>query len=166
MSAATKGAFPRRQSGISLIEVMVSVLILSIGLLGIAAMQATALRNGQSSLERSQAVVQSYSILDSIRADRDNVASYTTAKRCAATAAPTGATPEQTAANGQLNDWVASLKSSMGTAGDSTTCGTVNCAGNVCTVTVEWDDSRGKAMSTGSNADGSSARRTVAVSQI
>ena len=90
-------SFPRRQSGISLIEVMVSVLILSIGLLGIAAMQATALRNGQSSLERSQAVVQSYSILDTIRADRDNVASYTMPKRCAATAAATGATAEQTA---------------------------------------------------------------------
>lgn len=166
MSAVTIGSPPRRQSGVSLIEVMVSVLILSIGLLGVAAMQATALRNGQSSLERSQAVVQSYSILDAIRADRDNVASYVTTKRCASTAAPSGATPEQTAANGQLNDWIASLKSSMGAAGDTTTCGTVSCTGNVCTVTVEWDDSRGKAVSTAANADGSNARRSVAVTQI
>ena len=41
----------------SLIEVLVAVLIMGIGLLGIAAMQTVALRNGQSSLERTQAVI-------------------------------------------------------------------------------------------------------------
>src|SRR5690606_20270957 len=98
-----------RQAGMSLVEVLVSVLILSIGLLGIAAMQATALRNGQSSLERSQAVVQTYSVLDAIRADRDNVALYNTGgERCAAVAASAGATGAEAAANAVLNEWVAS----------------------------------------------------------
>ncbi|WP_447731138.1 type IV pilus modification PilV family protein [Pseudoxanthomonas suwonensis] len=49
---------------------MISILIMAIGLLGIAAMQATALRNGQSSLERTQAVMQSYAVLDILRANR------------------------------------------------------------------------------------------------
>src|SRR5690606_8210568 len=72
---------PRRgrntQAGVGLLEVMISVLILGIGLLGIAAMQATALRNGQSSLERTQAVIQTYAVLDLLRANRTNaIAGY------------------------------------------------------------------------------------------
>ncbi|MFL8092610.1 prepilin-type N-terminal cleavage/methylation domain-containing protein, partial [Xanthomonas vasicola] len=47
----------KSMSGIGLIEVLISVVILGVGMLGIAAMQATALRNSQSSLERSQAVI-------------------------------------------------------------------------------------------------------------
>jgi len=154
------------QAGVSLVEVLVSVLILSIGLLGIAAMQATALRNGQSSLERSQAVVQTYSILDAIRADRDNIALYDTGgERCAAATAPTGASSQQVAANDVLNDWVASLKNALGAPGDSSSCGRVACAAGVCTVTVRWDDSRGTARG-GSNAAGSSTRQAVTVAQI
>ena len=61
---------PRRalsQRGAGLLEVLIAVLVMGIGLLGIAALQATALRNAQSSMERSQAVVQAYAILDSMR---------------------------------------------------------------------------------------------------
>ena len=46
-----------------------AVAILAFGLLGIAALQATALRNSQSSYERSQAVSLTYSILDRMRAN-------------------------------------------------------------------------------------------------
>ena len=48
---------PTGQQGMSLLEVLIAVLVLAIGLLGIAALQATALRNSQSSLERNQAVM-------------------------------------------------------------------------------------------------------------
>jgi type IV pilus assembly protein PilV len=54
---------------VGLIEVLVAVLVLGIGLLGVAAMQATALRNSQSSLERSQGVMHVYTILDAMRAN-------------------------------------------------------------------------------------------------
>ena len=57
-------ASAHQQVGVTLIEVLVAVLVMAIGLLGIAALQATALRNSQSSLERSQAVVHTYAILD------------------------------------------------------------------------------------------------------
>ena len=50
----------------SLLEVLIAVLVLAIGLLGIAALQATALRNSQSSLERNQAVIASYTIADAM----------------------------------------------------------------------------------------------------
>ena len=75
-----------RVSGLSLIEVLVSVLILGIGLLGIAAMQSMALRGGQSSLESSQVVISTNSIIEAMRANRANAANYNTGgKRCAVT---------------------------------------------------------------------------------
>lgn len=123
------------QRGVSLIEVLVAVLIMGVGLLGIAAMQATALRNSQSALERSQAVIQSYSILDAMRA---NIAvaqagGYNLAMTCAP---PTGSS---LAASDQAN-WINSLKGTGGIGASS--CGAINCNANACTVTVRWDDSR------------------------
>ena len=58
-----------RQRGVGLVEVLVAVTVLAIGMLGIAAMQATALRNRQSAVERSEAVVHSYAILERMRAN-------------------------------------------------------------------------------------------------
>ena len=59
------------QGGFGLVEVLVALLIISVGLLGIAALQAMALKNTGSSMERSQAVIQSYSYLEVLRANRD-----------------------------------------------------------------------------------------------
>ena len=76
---------PASMRGVGLVEVLVAVLVLAIGLLGIAALQATTLRNSQSSIERTQAVVQTYTILDAMRANL-NVArggGYNMALTCA-----------------------------------------------------------------------------------
>ena len=77
------------QSGFSLIEVMVAVLVLSIGILGLAALQATALRNNQSALERSQGVVNTYSMVDAMRANVDSARAgeYVMSQTCAVPAA-------------------------------------------------------------------------------
>jgi type IV pilus assembly protein PilV len=129
--------------GVSLIEVLISVLILSIGLLGIAAMQATALRNSQSSVERSQAVIATYSILDSIRANPDiisntaSVTDYNMARTCAS-APPASA---GTLISNDRRDWVIALGNGLG----STACGQIACvaADRSCTITVDWNDARG-----------------------
>lgn len=137
----------RHMRGISLIEVMVSVLILAVGLLGIAAMQSFALRGGQGSLETSQAVMGTNSILEAIRANRTQANSYNLAKTCGVPGA--GAT----LAASDLIAWVAALKTTIGTGvGDTTTCGQItNCdalnATN-CTITVFWDDRRAGGSST------------------
>jgi type IV pilus assembly protein PilV len=121
--------------GVSLIEVMVSVLILSIGLLGIAAMQATALRNTQSSMERSQAVIYSYSIIDAMRANIDAARAnqYNVAWTCAAPAATSLATSD-------INNWITQIRAQGSNLKDG--CGRITCASNVCTVDVRWNDSR------------------------
>jgi type IV pilus assembly protein PilV len=149
-------SLPRHVRGMSLIEVMVSVLILAVGLLGIAAMQSFALRGGQGSLETSQAVMGTNSILEAIRANRTQANNYNMAKTCSTPAA--GAT---LAVNDQAA-WVAGLKSTIGSGiSDTTTCGQIaNCdvsnATN-CTITVFWDDSR---------AGGSSSRSLSVEAQI
>lgn len=132
---------PRHVRGISLIEVMVSVLVLGVGMLGIAAMQSLALRGGQGSLESSQAVMATSSILEAIRANRTQADSYNMAKTCA--------TPSTVSslADYDKKAWVAALKSTIGSgASDDSTCGQItNCddenATN-CTITVFWNDSR------------------------
>lgn len=177
----------RFQRGAGLLEVMISVLILGIGLLGIAAMQATALRNGQSSLERTQAVIQSYAILDVMRANRANaIAGYynTSGMKCSAITAGADQPDGQTAAQGEFNTWLMALKDSMGVISDTTTCADVSCAGNTfggatCTVTIQWDDSRGGSASSGEESaaaegdeepsgtgEGSSTRQVVTVSAL
>lgn len=55
--------------GFTLLEVLVATLILSIGLLGLAGLQFSALRSNTQSYERSQAVALAYEIVDRMRAN-------------------------------------------------------------------------------------------------
>ena len=65
------------QRGVGLIEILVAVLILALGLLGMAGLQANALKTNQSSYARGQAVMLSYYMLDAMRADRASALSLT-----------------------------------------------------------------------------------------
>lgn len=128
-------SLPHAQRGLGLIEVMVAVLILGVGLLGIAAMQATALRNSQSSVERSQAVMQTYAILDAMRA---NVAVARIGGYNLSSMTCTAPDAGDLAANDRAA-WIASLKDSL----NDSACGQINCGSLDCEITVQWDDSRG-----------------------
>lgn len=156
MSTQRKNLPSRRlNAGVSLIEVMIAVLIMGVGLLGIAAMQATALRNNESALERTQATIQSYSIIDAMRANRQNAlgGAYNLARTC------TAPTDNTTLAQNDLRRWVNSLKDTLGDNDGS--CGTIACNGNECAITVEWDDSRATEGSATSTAVAGNAARQV-----
>ncbi|MCC5865121.1 MAG: type IV pilus modification protein PilV [Wenzhouxiangella sp.] len=56
-------------SGVTLIEVLIAVLVLSIGLLGLAALQGVALQSGQAAYYRSQATAIAYEAADFMRAN-------------------------------------------------------------------------------------------------
>jgi len=58
-----------KQSGVSLLEVLVAILVLSIGLLGLAGLQALALKNNQNSLYRTIATQQAFDMADRMRAN-------------------------------------------------------------------------------------------------
>lgn len=64
------------QEGFSLIEIMVAILVMSIGLLGLAALQATALSRGTSADQRAQAVNAASELIDMIRANRAEATRY------------------------------------------------------------------------------------------
>lgn len=59
-----------RARGVTLIEVLISVLVLSIGLLGLAALQGFSLQAGQGAYHRTQATNLAYEITDFTRLNR------------------------------------------------------------------------------------------------
>ncbi len=126
------------QEGVGLIEVLVAVLVLSIGFLGIAALEAMSLSTNNSAYARSMATINAYSILDALRADLTNAkaGSYNT-KVTASSCPATG----NSLATQQLNVWCGSLAATLGAS--STTTGNVSCDGSGnCAITITFDDSR------------------------
>jgi type IV pilus assembly protein PilV len=119
------------QMGFTLVEVLVSIVILAIGLLGLAAMQLQSLKYTQGSQWRSQANFLAYDIVERIRANRENVGSYVIAMSAAK---PTVRTPM---AQDDLYSWLDQLETSI-PGGD----GSVQWASGTRTLTIviEADD--------------------------
>lgn len=135
------------QSGFTLVEVLIAVLVLAIGLLGLAALQAVTLRNNQSAYYRSQATQLAYDMADRIRAnsaDANNLGASTYVNIDAAdadiqdscTAVGSGCTTDLMAEN-DLYQWNLDLDNLL-PAGTGTV--TVDAATRVYTITVSWDD--------------------------
>lgn len=121
------------QRGISLIEVLITVLVLAVGLLGLAGLQIASLKNNQSAMERSLAVVQSYTMAEAIRADTES------AKQGRFNINLTDDVSSGTFPAGVHAIWRDQLKQNLG---DAAT-GSVSCSNTECTVIVQWDDSKG-----------------------
>ena len=68
--------FASVHAGFSLLEVLITVVIVSIGLLGLAGLQATGLQNNQKAYHRSQATVLAYDLTDRIRANTVSIDDY------------------------------------------------------------------------------------------
>ena len=129
----------KRQTGVGLIEVLIAVLVLSIGFLGIAALQARSLSTNNSAMSRTQAVIASYSILDAMRADRTNALAGVYNQTVTANNCPTLGSG---LSSDQLSVWCTELENALGGASASTT-GNVTClATGDCTIIIQFDDSR------------------------
>jgi len=66
----------KHQRGVSLIESMIALLVISIGLLGIAALQVTSMSQNASAMNHSQAVWIGYNMADRIRANIGQFTNY------------------------------------------------------------------------------------------
>lgn len=119
------------QTGVSLIEVLVSLLIMGIGLLGAAALQLDALKFTDSSALTSQASFIAYDMMDRIRANPDG--NYALANL---DAAPTGNINDTRAQD--LADFAANAKAIGGVSAGSSIA--VN--NRVVTITLQWSDAR------------------------
>jgi type IV pilus assembly protein PilV len=60
----------RRTAGFTMIEVLVTVVVMALGLLGFAALQSVALKSNRTSLHRSYATFYAYDIADCMRVNR------------------------------------------------------------------------------------------------
>jgi type IV pilus assembly protein PilV len=121
----------RKQNGFSMLEALVTLLIVSLGLLGIAGIIANSLKVNQGAQARSQASWLANDIIDRMRANR------TTAEGGAYALASCAAPPAGgTVANDDLSQWCAAVAAALPTG-----TGSVALAANKVTVTVQWDDS-------------------------
>lgn len=124
-----------RQSGMTLIEALVALLVLSIGLLGVAALQMSSLRNTHAAHMRSQATALASDITDRMRANR--TVALTGAYNIAIGATLTA---PATLAEVDLFTWKNSLAATF-PAGDGSVA--VDPATSIASITIQLDDSRG-----------------------
>jgi len=135
----------KSNKGFTLIEVLIAVLVLSIGLLGLAALQANGLRSNYGAYTRSQAVILVNDMADRIRANPTAAASYNNINGPGGGADCEAADCNTTdLALYDTAEWYTSLQNTLpnGT-------GTVTGNGTVFTVSVMWDDGRSGAVGAG-----------------
>lgn len=122
----------KMQRGVTLIEVLITLLITTVGLLGLAALQATSLKFNHGAYLRSQANIFAYDITDRMRLNRAvaQAGSYNIAMTASK---PTGTTLVQV----DLNQWLTLLETAL-PVGD----GSVSCSSNICTITIQWQEAQ------------------------
>jgi type IV pilus assembly protein PilV len=135
----------RAQSGFGLIEVLISLLILSIAFLSLSGLVVRSLSSNNGSMARSVATVAIYSIQEMLRADRASAMSgaYNTQFPLNAAACPPAV---GTLVSTQLNLWCSQQLANDALGGAvATTTGTISCqTTGVCTITITWDDSHSR----------------------
>ena len=70
---STAGHVENRQQGFTLLEVLIALLVLSIGLLGLAALQTTGLRSNEMASMRTTSTMLAYDITDRMRANPQGI---------------------------------------------------------------------------------------------
>lgn len=77
-AVATRGAAgpQRRQKGFSLVEVLVSIVVMSFGLLGVSGLMMSGVNNATGMDLSSRAAQSAAEIMDAMRANRNNIANY------------------------------------------------------------------------------------------
>jgi type IV pilus assembly protein PilV len=131
-----------RQAGFTLLEVLIALLVLSIGLLGLAALQTTGLRSNQMASMRTLATQFTYDITDRMRSNPAGVdtGDYVIARSDDPASAPA------TIAETDLAEWRDNITQRLpnGTS-DITLCDsstTPSCDETTYVVTVYWNESR------------------------
>lgn len=137
-----------RSRGFTLLEVLVALVVLSVGLLGLTGLQATSLRNNHSAFLRSQATVAINDIMDRIRANRAVAKNGLYALPMATTAGSLGAPCSASCTGQQLRtrdqiEWL-QLVGRLPNGDGSIVMGTIggDPDRDLVTVSVQWNDDR------------------------
>jgi type IV pilus assembly protein PilV len=119
----------------SLIEMLIALLIITVGLLGIAGLQAYSLKSNTSAYHRSQANALIYDIFDAMRANRESAIQGKYVLNVGESPSGSGR------AFADLQSWIWRLQWALPAGTGGIACSGVAPA-VVCTVTVRWDDTR------------------------
>jgi len=177
-----RAAYPsRRQAGFSLVEVMVALVVISVGLLGIAKMQALALSSTTSARSRSLAALQAASLAATMHADRTywsgitatlsvtaTGGAFTVASGDPALTAPTGAQAGCTSiaspctpvllAGQDLKDWATALNAALPGSNAAITCNIASATDPVsCRIQINWTENLVQLNTAANTAAGASA---------
>ena len=131
-----------KQLGFSLLEVLVAIVILSIGLLGLAGIQANSLSDNHKAYYRSQATQLSYDIIDRMRSNKVVIDNYLTSFMASTIAAAqsgctvAGCSADQMAQN-DLFEWNSALNSLIPSSRNI-----ISKSGDTYTITLSWDENR------------------------
>jgi type IV pilus assembly protein PilV len=130
----------KKNTGFTLIEVLVAMLVLAVGLLGLAGLQAASLKNNQSAYNRSQATQLAYDIADRMRANVTGIVAYTTSTasvfaNCKNT---TGCSSSEMAAN-DLFEWNTAISAALPNGAFGTLTPT---SAGVYSITISWTENR------------------------
>lgn len=134
----------RRVAGFTLIESLIALLVLSIGLLGVAAMQLMGLRANNGAYQRTQATFLAQDIADRMRANRGAALNQQYDFNYGDT------TPNvDPVAQNDITTWRTRLATTLpagasGLPGDDPDASIdVDPATNIATITIQWDDTKG-----------------------
>ncbi len=153
-----------RQRGIGMMEILVTILVVAIGLLGLAGLQLASLKQNNQALQRSIATLDAYDLADRMRANPLAVNfgwfNSPTAAATAACATTTGCTPQQMAEN-DFYEWKNQLASDLpngvgfvcidstaDTAVDPAVGPSCDGAGNLYTIYITWTETANGANQT------------------
>lgn len=138
------------QHGFNLVEVMIALIVLAVGLLGLASLQNFSLKTTHQSYQRTQATVLIHEIIDRMRANSGQLANYVVAAPTDNVAGPDCALSACTPPNLALHDlreWTAAMRSTSGL-GPSGRAQITQAAsfgtGVLATVSLTWVESYGE----------------------
>ena len=132
------------QRGFSMLEVLISLVVISVGLLGLAGLQATSLKTNNNAYERTQATILAHDMLDRMQSNisgvmaghYNNLNLNQAAPSCTG---PSGACNNSEMAQLDANQWAAALADILPLGTGRVTGEGV---GSQFTILVYWDENR------------------------
>lgn len=141
-----------RQSGSTLIEVLVAMLVIAVGLIGVAGMLSYTVKGNQSAYVRSQATMLANDLTDAMRASPKDVAAGEFDDGCA---------DNTNISCAYRHTWDSQVKSRLGGAASTA----VARVGREVTIRIQWDDGHGAVLN-GAGQDASGANSSSQIFEL